>query len=66
MTATKDLAGVQLDKEGDGSLWGSDDCVDATTKVRTMTGGKYITHDPYIKGDGQLISAGTGEDIRKK
>ena len=66
MTAAKYLAGVQLDKEGDGSLWGSDDCVDATTKVRTMTGGKYITHNPYIKGNGQLISAGKGEDQKKR
>jgi hypothetical protein len=38
-------------------------------KVRIMTGGKYITRDPYREGDSQLISGGRREDqvvIRKK
>ena len=35
-------------------------------KVRIMTGVNYITHDPYIQGDSQLIGAGTGEGYQKK
>ena len=35
-------------------------------KVRIMTAGNNITHDPYIQGDSQLIGAGTGEGYQKK